>query len=231
MGKHLYILFVGLIGLISCSDKICPAFQSYYVLDDAKRDNLFSLVRNDSLPREFLDYMPAEPKDVKKSKYGIVKQPPVLSYILKENEMMTIEMDHVWPTTSDVDTLGSEEGGFMEGEVPGDSVVIQKLGPGQYGLQNKDAGYNADQEIYEEIFADYLIAAEKEANAPEEEEVDEEDLAEGEEGVDGEEEPKKKGFFKGFGKKKKKKKEDSEVEEDLPDDDPVDRETEAGGGE
>ena len=234
MRKYWSILILVLLGLSSCSDKICPAFQSYYVLDNNKRDEIFSLVSNDSLPQEFKNYMP-ETDDVKKTRYGLIKQAPVLAYIMKENEMMTIEMEKIMPTSADLDTLGSADQQFGEGEIPTDSAAmeIQKLGPGQIGLQNKDAAYNEDQAAYEELYGDQLeavtkaredaIARAEAAQLAAQEAALAEELAVEEEG-----EEKKKGFFKGLMKKKKKKKEE-EVEEPEEDIEPM--EDPSGGGE
>jgi len=234
MRKYWSIAILVLLGLSSCSDKICPAFQSYYVLDNNKRDEIFSLVSNDSLPQEFKNYMP-EIDDVKKTRYGLIKQAPVLAYIMKENEMMTIEMEKIMPTSADLDTLGSADQQFGEGEIPTDSteMEIQKLGPGQVGLQNKDAAYNEDQAAYEELYGDQLEAVTKAredaivraeaAQLAAQEAALAEELAEEEEG-----EEKKKGFFKGLMKKKKKKKKE-EAEEPEDDFEPVG--DPSGGGE
>ena len=234
MRKYWSIAILVLLGLSSCNDKICPAFQSYYVLDNNKRDEIFSLVSNDSLPQEFKNYMP-ETDDVKKTRYGLIKQAPVLAYIMKENEMMTIEMEKIMPTSADLDTLGSADQQFGEGEIPTDSteMEIQKLGPGQVGLQNKDAAYNEDQAAYEELYGDQLeavtkakedaIARAEAAQQSAQEAALAEELAEEEEG-----EEKKKGFFKGLMKKKKKKKKE-EAEEPEDDFEPVG--DPSGGGE
>ena len=233
MRKHWSILILVLLGLNSCSDKICPAFQSYYVLDHNKREEIFALVSTDSLPQEFKNYMP-ETYDVKKTRYGLVKQAPVLAYIMKENEMMTIEMKKIMPTSADLDTLGSADQQFGEGEIPTDSteMEIQKLGPGQVGLQNKDAAYNEDQAAYEELYGDQLeavtkakedaIARAEAAQLAAQEAALAEELSEEEEG-----EEKKKGFFKGLMKKKKKKKKEAEE----PEEDVEPEEIPSGGGE
>jgi len=237
MRKQWSIAILVLLGLNSCSDKICPAFQSYYLLDHNHRDQIFALVSNDSLPQEFKNYMPAT-HDVKKTRYGLIKQAPVLAYIMKENEMMTIEMEKIMPTSADLDTLGSADQQFGEGEIPTDSaeMEIQKLGPGQIGLQNKDAAYNEDQAAYEELYGDQLeavtkaredaIARAEAAEQAAQEEALAEELGEEEEGGE-----KKKGFFKGLMKKKKKKKKEEPEEPEEPEEDFEPVADPSGGGE
>ena len=75
----------------SCKkDIICPAYQSYFLLDSGKREKYFSLFGEDSLPKEIVE--------VKKSKFGIMEK---MTYRKKDNSFHTLPMDVVYPELSD----------------------------------------------------------------------------------------------------------------------------------
>jgi len=112
LGRTIITLFfiIFYLSLTSCKkDYICPAYQSYYLLDSARREQHFSLFGGDSLPKEIVQ--------VKKTKYGVMEK---LSYRKKENSFNTLYMEIVYPELSDSAVI-------KEDSIPmisGDSVTM-----------------------------------------------------------------------------------------------------------
>ncbi|HYG37815.1 MAG TPA: hypothetical protein VD908_04315 [Cytophagales bacterium] len=90
----------------SCKkDYICPAYQSYYLLDSAKRQQHFSLFAEDSLPREIIE--------VKKNKFGIMEK---MSYRRKSTSLNTLPMTMIYPEVSDSSLLKIDSLQIMVGD-------------------------------------------------------------------------------------------------------------------
>ena len=187
MRKYLFLLnIVWLLYLTSCMpNRTCPAFQSYFILDEKTRHNQFSKFDVDSIPK--FDYA------VRKNKYGIVKK---ISYRKKQDEWNTVEMEVVMPTLDqELDSV------LIAQEIydASDSLMAENQQTPQ-SIRRRDR-YNEDQLQYMRLFGKYLRKPVKPAPPDISEELEappsnEEDLEEPEE---------KKGAF-GFLKKKDKDK-------------------------
>ncbi len=88
-------ILVGLLvslAMSSCKiDRICPAYQSYFLLDEKTQANTFAYIAEDNFPRHDL---PNAEKDVN----GLVKSE---WYVLKNYNMRTIPMQVVYPEVDD----------------------------------------------------------------------------------------------------------------------------------
>lgn len=72
--------------LTSCSDHLCPAFQSTFILDDEVREKQFSLFNEDEMPKDN-GY-------VKKQKNGVASPVP---YRKRMDEMRSIARVTIYP--------------------------------------------------------------------------------------------------------------------------------------
>ena len=93
LGKTICLLFFifQMLSLTSCKkDYICPAYQSYYLLDSARREQYFSLFGEDSLPKEIVQ--------VKKTKVGIMDE---VSYKKRNTDLQNLPMTIVYPEPKD----------------------------------------------------------------------------------------------------------------------------------
>ena len=174
MRKFYPIALLTLIILFSsCADKtICPAFQSYYLLDEDKRDDMFSYFGEDSLPKQ-------KEGIVSKNMFGIIEKPNYLTvanvsipkneYRARDADMQTIPMEVVYP--------GDEEDSLnLTGVVPDSSQATNQYESDvnfdlpDYGnlfdsaATEKDTAkvkpdyhYNIDQLYYMEIIGDEIM--------------------------------------------------------------------------
>jgi len=215
---------IALCGLIlatlsGCKDKICPAFQSYYVLDDRQRELMFSPFGEDTLPKP--DY------EVKKSSFGVVSQSPVLPYLQKLEEFKLVERELLFARESALDSVGSaDELIDIREELGQDSATAALETDEEVAVDDRDdyrvpENKNVEQETYDRLFGEYLKAAEEERRPKEKKKKekppedlepptpvqnDEVDVARADDQTTDPEPKKKKGFLGGFGKKKKQKK-------------------------
>ena len=168
--------------------KTCPAFQSYFILDEKTRHDQFSKFDVDSIPK--YDYT------VRKTKYGIVKK---VSYRKKQDEWNTVDMEIVMPTLDqELDSvLLAQE--FYDAS---DTLMAENQQTPRSIRRRK--GFNEDQLQYMHLFGKYLRRPVKTAPPDVSEELDA--PPEGADGDIGEPEEKK-GLF-GFLKKKDKDKKD-----------------------
>ncbi len=200
------IALLWLLHLTSCvPSKTCPAFQSYFILDEKTREDKFSKFDSDSIPK--YDYV------VKKSKYGIIKK---ISYRKKQEEWNTVQMEIVMPTLEDqLDSV------LLAQEVydANDSLFSENKQTPQ-SVRRRDR-YNEDQLQYMRLFGKYL----RKPVAPKDADVSEELDAPPSDDLNGEAKKKKGpfGFLKKKNKKdkppkqkKKKKKKKKKENEDLP---------------
>ncbi len=234
--EYRYVALCGLIllSLSSCRDKICPAFQSFYVLDERQRDLMFSPFGEDTLPR--VDY------NVRKSSFGVVSQSPVLPYLQKLEEFKMVERELLFARESTLDSVGSADEQIDVREELGEVSDTTAREQQDTGKPDSQADYkikenrNVEQATYDRLFGEYLKAAEEgQGSKKKKEKTEKEDKkgpppqAEPEQVGDGQVEQerieeqvaaakpkKKKGLLGGFGKKKKRKEAGSEEKEEEP---------------
>ncbi|MDN5203828.1 hypothetical protein QQ008_20725 [Fulvivirgaceae bacterium BMA10] len=194
-----YTIIVGLLCLASCApQRICPAYQSFYILDEKEESKHFSLFNQDSLPRDHLA--------VNKGKFGIMKEDP---YLKKLNKWRTVQMEVIMPTLDkELDSVLIAQEIYDRADT---TLTLEKKETPQT-IRRRDR-YNEDQRQYMMLFGDKLFKPQEQQETldPNKEEDSEDQL-------DGEEKPKKKGFFnflKKDKKKKKKRKKDKEEELDI----------------
>ena len=203
MGLLRYISYFAFLVVVlsSCSGKVvCPAYSSYFMLDEEYRDDHFSYFGEDSLPSNAL-------ASVEKTWYGTIKEPKLLPFYRKNESMKTIPMELVFAKIPDSVALAGDELMYAEMDVVDSTRIAEEQ-------RRKDRNWNVEQEYYFRRIRDLIIT--------------EEDLAEGRtdapvvDATTGEPE-KKKGFFgKLFGKKDKTEEEsvglneEEVVEEEAP---------------
>ncbi len=187
--RYLYILILAGIGtLFSCQKKmICPAYQSYFILDPNETRRHFSLFGEDSLPKQNWE--------VDKKKVGIAN---AMAYNKKIKKMQTVSTQSVYLPMKD--PFADYQREFAES----DSIV--SLDTASILSDYYNDFENVDQIIYLHHYGKYLRKrtpgqeSMKEELAPEDKPlISKEDLEE-----DNQPEPKKKKLWP-FGRKKKNK--------------------------
>lgn len=190
-------------------NKTCPAFQSYFILDEKTRHNQFSKFDVDSIPK--FDYT------VRKNKYGIVKK---VSYRKKQDEWNKVEMEVIMPTLDrELDSV------LIAQEIydASDSLLSENRQTPQ-SIRRRDR-YNEDQLQYMRLFGKYLrkpvkpadpdISEELEA-PPSGEDLEEPVESEGKKGILGFSKKKDKDKKEKRKKKKKKKKDKGQDADEEP---------------
>ncbi|MEO9484853.1 MAG: hypothetical protein ABJG47_15445 [Ekhidna sp.] len=188
--------------LMSCQDRvICPAFQSTYILDDSTRNAYFSYVwqLDENTRAQYLaGQQGGDPDDTlgvvtqpktdyyayagekmvpwrlqKKTKYGIVKQPPLKPLIkpIKNYQRRTAPMENVLapePISNDfvasdfTDSLGIDSLSIAMDSLSLDSVaapspvVAKEETRYLYGYDPSD-NFNVEQEYYNKYFGEKLV--------------------------------------------------------------------------
>lgn len=191
--------FVGWIILFqSCQQKLCPAFESYYLLDEEAQEKQFTYFGEDSLPR-------TDMREVNKNRFGIIQEPvtnkipyPIRSVYAKLN---TLEPEIIYPQEPDTVEFTGDELMFAEMDIP-DSAMVEAD-----SVEGKIWHFNVDQDNYFKYLVQRLnikieFTDEMEDEADLDAETDATDI----------EEEKKGGFFKNLFKKKKDKKSETETE-------------------
>jgi hypothetical protein len=113
LGRAILVLFIisQIVSLSSCKkDYICPAYQSYYLLDSAKREKFFSLFGEDTLPKHIVQ--------VKKTKVGIMED---VGYRKRNTSLQTLPMTIIYPEVKDSLLLKEDS---LANMVEGDQAVI-----------------------------------------------------------------------------------------------------------
>jgi len=191
----LYILLVvGMASLFSCQKKmICPAYQSYFILDTDETRRHFSLFGEDSLPKQNWE--------VDKKKVGIAN---AMAYNKKIGSMQTVSTESVYLPLKD--PFADYEFEFAES----DSIVSVDTAAVLSNYYNDFE--NVDQIIYLHHFGKYLPSKKMGDEAIEEDlsEVDK-PLIDAEALREDEEPLKKKRKFWPFGKNKEKPPPDEEL--------------------
>ena len=174
----LLFLYMGL--HTACYRRTCPAYHSYFILDDSVRRQMFSLFGADSLPKE--------PKEVKKTNNGLIQY---VSNNKKSRRQRIIRMKKVYPgvlmPTDSVsgDSLGLDSLLLAQGDlVSSDSLLAVPdtlLAEGQeaqkaaykYGYNPKD-NFKEDQVFYNQQFGHLFVGEEAPVDSVEAEAVEEE---------------------------------------------------------
>ncbi|NJM93642.1 MAG: hypothetical protein HC842_02335 [Cytophagales bacterium] len=145
------------LGLWSCQEKlICPAYQSYYILDEKWRKELFTYVVGDSA-NALDEYI----VDVRKDRYGLI---PPATHLEKTLSLATIEMEMVYPyedSLGDVENFEEEEPVFVSNpnNYPSDYIkFFNKVDTVPYW-------YTHDQKTYYYYVKDDLIPFTERAQA------------------------------------------------------------------
>ena len=142
-------ILVGLLvslAMSSCKlDKICPAYQSYFLLDEKTQTNTFAYLAEDNLPRHDL---PNAEKDVN----GLIKSE---WYVVKNYNMRTIPKQVVYPQLDDSLAFLGEEMMYAETDIV-DSVALDSARTAALGFR-----YNNDQKFYNWYFKEKLVWADE----------------------------------------------------------------------
>ena len=195
MGLLRYISYFAFLVVVlsSCSGKVvCPAYSSYFMLDEEYRDKHFSYFGEDSLPSNAL-------ASVEKTWYGTIKEPKLLPFYRKNESLKTVPMELVFAKVPDSVALAGDELMYAEMDVVDSTRIANEQ-------RRKDRNWNVEQEYYFRRIRDLIIT--------------EEDLAEGRTDAPAinattGEPVQKKGFFgRLFGKKDKSEEESVGLNED-----------------
>lgn len=135
--------------LIGCkADMICPAYQSYFLLDEETQKSQFTYFALDSLPRRDIF-------NSTKDQHGLVAKSSLLSYVstdwVREREIRTINMEVVYPQASDSILFAGDAMMYAETDVI-DSVALDSA---RFAAQTFK--YGADQKYYNWYFKDKLV--------------------------------------------------------------------------
>ncbi len=171
------------------ADMICPAYQSYFILDEESQKSQFTYFALDSLPRRDIF-------NTSKDKNGLVAKSSLLAYVdsdwVRNREIRTIDMEVVYPQLSDSTLFAGDAIMFAETD------VVDTLALDSARMAAQSFRYGADQKYYNWYFRGKLVW--KDELNKEEEPADEASTDASE----------KKGFF-GFIKNLFKKKEKEPV--------------------
>ncbi len=185
--RYLYILILaGMSSLFSCQRKmICPAYQSYFILDPDVTRRHFSLFGEDSLPKQNWE--------VDKKKVGIAN---AMAYNKKIHKMQTVSTESVYLPIKD--PFADYQREFAES----DSIVSLDTASILHDYYNDFE--NVDQIIYLHHYGKYLQKKTRDQEALEQDLVEEDKpLISAEELKDEEHPPAKKKKFWPFRKRKK----------------------------
>lgn len=133
----MFVLILG--SVLGCTQNICPAFQSYYILDEDSRDKQFTYFAEDSMPR-------GDMMDITKSQFGIIEQPivtkippPIRNPYAKLN---SVGMEIIYPVK--IDSLEFQGDDIMLAEMDiVDTTAIQEIVE-----ETKVWHFNIEQENY-----------------------------------------------------------------------------------
>lgn len=148
-GNYLYVIIFAVSLLVSCkADMICPAYQSYFLLDENAQKNQFAYFAQDSLPRKDLFHTTSD-------KNGLVAKTSLFEYINKDwsrnRELKTVPMTVVYPELSD--SLLFSGDALMLAET--DVVDTAALDSARLAAQTFQ--YNVDQKYYNWYFRGKLV--------------------------------------------------------------------------
>lgn len=130
------------------ADMICPAYQSYFLLDEDAQNNQFTYFALDSLPRRDIF-------NTTKDQNGLVAKTSLLAYVdtdwVRNREIRTIDMEVVYPQLSDSILFAGDAMMFAETDVV-DTVALDSA-----RMAAQTFKYGADQKYYNWYFRDKLV--------------------------------------------------------------------------
>jgi hypothetical protein len=168
------------------ADMICPAYQSYFILDEMTEKSQFAYFALDSLPRR-------DVFNTSKNQNGMVVNTGLLAYVSddwqRNLDIKTIPMEVVYPEISDSLLFSGDALMFAETDVIDSAALDSARFAGQ------TFQYNVDQKYYNWYFKDKLVWKDELNKKDDSSNSSEDNLA-----------PKKGffGFLKGLFKKKEK---------------------------
>jgi len=204
------VILISLSAMYSCKvDKICAAYQSYYLISPTLQPSTFSAQANDSIPSHYVPELFAlvsengfprkDLPNTKKDKNGLVKSEWAL---VKNWNMRIVPMEVVYPEIPDsLSFLGDN---LMLAEVD----IIDSLALDSAMNTAQSYKYNNDQKFYNWYFRDKLVWEDE--TVVEENKTSEEDVPNQEEPA-----PKKKNFMQGLFKKKDKSKKEQVAKDSI----------------
>lgn len=206
-GHHFFVFLISSLLCVSCTrDYVCPAYQSYFLIDKKELKKKFSTFNEDSLPKDRRDFQIInEGKYGLKTKNGIANDP---HYLIRQNAMASVSTESKYYKKLDPFEAASQLAEAMQ-----DSTSYISLDSGQLYVPGYEGEIieNVDQAIYLRHFGQYLYRPKPEVQETADAQLEEKPLIE-----DIEEEPvKQKKGFKGLFKKKNKDPEPSEPVEDT----------------
>lgn len=141
-----YAVFVGLLGIFALSsckiDKICPAYQSYYLLDETTQNQTFAYIDDDNLPRR--DNAPLSAKNDN----GLLLTDWITS---RDEEIKSIPMQVVYPVVDDSLAFLGDEMMYAETDVI-DTLALDSARAAAGSFR-----YNNDQKFYNWYFREKLV--------------------------------------------------------------------------
>ena len=203
---NIFVFLLILGGILGCTQNICPAFQSYYILDEEFREKQFTYFAEDSMPR-------IDMAGINKSQFGIIDQPivsrippPIRNPFARLN---SVPMEIIYPAKVDSLEFLGDDIMFAEMDVV-DTAALEEI-------EGKVWHFNIDQENYFNYIKKKVgLAWAEPASLLEDSELEEPETQADSLGV----EPNKKkgigGFLNKF-KKKKDQKPDNNEEDQPPD--------------
>lgn len=143
-----YLLGIILLGLTSCYEGlVCPAYQSYFILDDTTRYNTFSYMEAErDTPKTF--------RDVRQTADGIIDRRFYDNFIA-HNTLRTIPMEVIMPQKDDSLALLGDALMFAEMDIVDSASVDSAVVSGPV------YPYNNDQKYYNWYFREKLVWADE----------------------------------------------------------------------
>ncbi|MCF6352366.1 MAG: hypothetical protein L3J06_05085 [Cyclobacteriaceae bacterium] len=174
------------------ADMICPAYQSYFLIDETAQRDQFGYFAQDSLPRRDIFHSTLD-------KNGLVAKTNLLAYVdqdwVRNREIRTVNMEVIYPIISDSLLFAGDVMMYAETDVV-DSTALDSA-----RMAAQTFRYGADQKYYNWYFRGKLVwKDELEGEKSKEEDSSEEKV----------EKAGFFGFFKNLFKKKDKTTDDTE---------------------
>ena len=130
------------------ADMICPAYQSYFLIDETAQKNQFTYFALDSLPRKDVFYSSLD-------KNGLVAKTSLFAYVdedwVRDREIRTVDMEVIYPVISDSLLFAGDVMMYAETDVV-DSTALDSA-----RMAAQTFRYGADQKYYNWYFRDKLV--------------------------------------------------------------------------